>query len=64
MTLKEKVAKGNNERVDEKFIGGVLGCPSDYGLEPYQDRVSYANSITRHLCIECWNREYKEPANE
>lgn len=57
MTLKEKVAEMEPEKVKEGFIGGVDGCPGAY---------SYLNNgagITEPCdcggnCTFCWNREF------
>lgn len=58
MTLREKVAEVEPEKISNLAGGGVIGCP------PYYDYLNAANhpdwtdcgDIT---CNECWNQEYK-----
>lgn len=53
MTLREKVAEVEPEKISNGEAGGVFGCPSYYdylNAEDYPDCSS---------CEECWNQEYK-----
>lgn len=53
MTLREKVAEVEPEKISNGEAGGVCGCPSSYdylNAEDYPDCSS---------CEKCWNREYK-----
>ena len=53
MTLREKVAEVEPEKISNGEAGGVYGCPSFYdylNAEDYPDCSS---------CEECWNQEYK-----
>ena len=53
MTCREWVEKNRPELISSMYLGGVCGCPSDYGLEPGSfdcDNDGEAN------CSACWNR--------
>ena len=53
MTLREKVAEVEPEKISNGEAGGVCGCPSYYdylNAEDYPDCSS---------CEECWNQEWK-----
>ena len=53
MTFKEKLNRDNPRLINDKFIGGCLGCPHDYGYEPEQKQ----RVCSEHDCYDCWNRE-------
>ena len=57
MTLKEKVAKEYPELVSKEEIGGVHGCPHEYGFL----KVDEGCPNDKCDCDACWNREYIEP---
>jgi hypothetical protein len=57
MTLKEKVEQVCPKDTGKAFVLGVRGCPSDY------DFLHQKATCSRN-CEACWNREYKEPAEE
>lgn len=58
MTYREKLQKGNPDRVGVEFIGGCIGCPGDYwsgapefiGYCPLWDEVDFS-------CCDCWDLE-------
>lgn len=64
MTLREKVAEVEPEKISNGEAGGVLGCPSHYDYLNVADHLNcYFCSDT--TCDECWNQEYKpEPEPE
>lgn len=53
MTYKEKLTLEHPNKIDEKCVGGVAGCPSMYGYEASR-QCTYHND---DKCAECWNRE-------
>ena len=57
MTLKEKVAEVQPERVSVNNIGGVLGCPHNRNYLNVS-RPGYCCGPDETLCAKCWNREY------
>ena len=64
MTLKEKVAEMQPDKVKGRFVAGVCGCPNFY--EELYNSLEIVE-IEEHLCPDavsgckdCWNREYKE----
>ncbi len=60
MTLREKVAEVEPTMIDDKAVGGVIGCPHNY---KYLNACRFAScnlSISQPLqCDDCWNREWK-----
>jgi len=68
MTLKEKVMQVNPRCLDERYLGGVIGCPAEYPYlndDTMQDGTPYHGcdrECIAEKCAECWNREYV-PAN-
>ena len=54
MTIKEKVIMIDPGRVHSNYIGGVEGCPSDYG---YPDVPNCKGGCNEDECTKCWNRE-------
>lgn len=64
MTCKEKAAIERPDDVNIKYIGGVRGCPNEYGYmdaplyccSPYGENIP--DTMTRQeACTRCWNRE-------
>ena len=53
MTLREKVAEVEPEKISNGEAGGVCGCPSFYD---YLNAEDYPGCIS---CEECWNQEWK-----
>lgn len=53
MTLREKVAEVELEKISNGEPGGVYGCPSSYD---YLNAEDYPGCSS---CEECWNQEYK-----
>lgn len=51
MTFREEMAKLRPEKIDPKYVGGVLGCPRDIEECPYLLGASENN------CRACWGRE-------
>jgi hypothetical protein len=68
MTLKEKVKEISPEAVDNKYTGGVEGCPFHYDIgiteESCWDMCQGGDFCNDKTCTRCWGREYKEPTNE
>lgn len=67
MTLKEKVAEVEPDRVKECYDGGVLGCPKHHpylNLDETEEAINCKCDIPFYAydiyCEDCWNREYKE----
>lgn len=65
MTLKEKVAEMQPDKVSGRFVAGVCGCPNFY--EELYNSLEIVE-IEEHLCPDavsgckdCWNRPYIEP---
>ena len=56
MTVKEYAAKTKPELIDPTCVGGVQGCPSDYGFLPVPEWCKC--DVTS--CTRCWNREILE----
>lgn len=62
MTCREKLEIEHPKNVDDKYIGGCVGCPHTYGYakEPEwckRDCVEY------EYCRKCWDREAEEVEN-
>ena len=53
MTCREKVKIIAPEAVKNTMIGGVTGCPPDYGI---MDRPPYCEA-RESICNKCWDRE-------
>lgn len=56
MHLKEYAAKKRPELVDPECVGGMHGCPSDYG---FMADLEWCN-CDETSCTRCWNREILE----
>lgn len=67
MTRKEWISKHYPEAINEKMVGGVLGCPKGYDLlcrmdksilkdSPCANRILERETLFR-LCELCWNKE-------
>lgn len=54
MTYKEKLMLYNPKNVDEKYIGGCCGCPSNYNFFPF-DKFRCKKMLED--CTICWTRE-------
>lgn len=64
MTRKEWIREHYPEEINEKFLGGVWGCPKGYPLlcrmdqsireDPPCMQHSKTSSVT---CEQCWNQE-------
>ena len=52
MTIRDKVGEICPQEIDERYEGGVKGCPSDCGLDGYD--LCDAN------CEKCWSQKYRE----
>lgn len=65
MTLKDKVAEVCPEKISDRFLCGVFGCPADYDFlgEPLRDLTNqtYCTDVD---CDDCWAAEYKGPTKE
>jgi hypothetical protein len=67
MTRKEWMKKHYPAACNEKFLGGIRGCPKDYPLLCYMDQSIHEGppSIRHSLecktllvtCEQCWNQE-------
>lgn len=55
MTLREKVAEVEPEKISNEEAGEVYGCPSYYD---YLNAEDYPNCSS---CEECWNQEWTKP---
>lgn len=58
MIAREKLELEHPERVNVGYIGGCLGCPSDYGylFKPMYCRdPRYGSNLKQ--CTDCWDRE-------
>ncbi len=68
MTLKEKVAEMQPDKVSGRFVAGVCGCPNFYEeLYNSLETVEIENHICPYAvsgCKACWNREYNEEVLE
>lgn len=54
MTYRDRIAFEHPENLIKTSMGGVFGCPSDYGYE----LQSYCYGNPNYLkCAECWDRE-------
>ena len=51
MTFREEVAELHHEKINPKYVGGVLGCPRDIEECPYLLGASENN------CRACWDRK-------
>lgn len=60
MTLKEKVAEMEPEKVRQGFRGGVDGCPCDYDFLNIRktEFCPFAEGNIEMTCETCWNREF------
>jgi uncharacterized protein YkvS len=55
MTFKEKLQTEHPECVDEKYGGGCVGCPDNYGYEKWSSCVWKGKDSED--CTKCWSRE-------
>lgn len=60
MTFLEKLKEEHPEKVGNRYMDGVDGCPHHYGYEKKDDSPCKNQSL---LCLECWNREMPKPEN-
>ncbi len=60
MTLKEKVAEMEPEKVRQCFRGGVDKCPCDYDFLNMRKKefCPFAEGEIGTTCEACWNREF------
>lgn len=61
MTFLEKLKQEHPESVGGGYLGGVMGCPHQYGYEKEDDRPCENQSFQ---CDDCWNREMPEQEQE
>lgn len=57
MTNKEYIKQNYPSRISKTAIGGVIGCPEDYGLKKtirQKNNGKYENCIHGD-CTKCWN---------
>ena len=71
MTLKEKIAEINPDKISVHFFAGVCGCPAEYdvlhgSLEKDEiemcacpEGLPFQGGVNG--CVKCWNRPYIEP---
>ncbi len=59
MTLREKVAEVEPEKINNRAAGGVRGCPSYYDYLNAVDHPDCHFCSDTIFCDECWNQEYK-----
>ena len=64
MTRKEWIREHYPEAINEKFFGGVLGCPKGYPLLCSTDQSIRENPLCMQYsktssatCERCWNKE-------
>lgn len=58
MTFRDKLRKERPDRIREDALGGCVGCPNDYGYEPYESRPCECDDEEDCIsCEECWSRE-------
>jgi hypothetical protein len=61
MTFREKAKKEHPSIVYEEAVGGVSGCPSDYGYEPPSCSPCHNGSFySNEKCKRCWDRKVPE----
>lgn len=54
MTYRERLANVKPDCVDDRHIGGCLGCPHDH----FDDAIKVkCDELNEENCRECWNRE-------
>lgn len=60
MTNKEYIEKIMSDKISINAIGGVIGCPEDYGLKnTLRPKVDNKYDTCVHgNCDKCWNLEY------
>lgn len=57
ITYKQLAELQNPDCINEKYLGGVIGCPKTYGYT-----LSVCDTITnRNECEDCWNTEVPYP---
>lgn len=59
MTCKEWMEKNRPYNVNDQYIGGVFGCPDDYGLDV--DLICNGDKSNVKLCAKCWDQELHAP---
>lgn len=55
MTCREKMKVENPDYVNDKWCGGVCGCPSSQNWLP--DPVDCCKGSDDEICRKCWDRE-------
>ena len=55
MTRKEWMEEKHPRKVNEKYKGGVRGCPDEYADLP--DHKRSQDMCRRMECEECWNKD-------
>lgn len=63
MTLREKVAEIEPDKISVEQYGGVRGCPECYDYLNAKDFCIFCEGHSESTCAECWNREFKEDKN-
>lgn len=61
MTLKEW-AKRNGAGINDRYAGGVYGCPIDYSFIRNGGKYNICAdfSPSEENCTKCWNQEYRK----
>lgn len=57
MTFRERVLKEHPGALNDRFFGGVYGCPCSYGYEELKSCMDYDKP---EFCRKCWDREMPE----
>lgn len=57
MTFRERVQKEHPGAMNDRFFGGVYGCPCSYGYEELKSCTDYDKP---EFCRKCWDREMPE----
>jgi len=69
MTFREEVKRDEPDRINDRYVGGVCGCPKDRPLEGLDAacdlrKVALKGPISREkrdeICRKCWDREIQE----
>ncbi len=57
MKCREKLKMEKPEKVCKGYVGGCIGCPSDYGYLSNPDYCRNSCGLSEERCNKCWDRE-------
>ena len=56
MTNYEWIKENYSTRINKRALGGVIGCPEDYGLKK---SLRKGKEYCKENCVKCWQLQNK-----